>query len=70
MPLEMAHTDGKVIHTWPFLCHRFLIWVKQNIMRQLINIAGIQEIYSAAVDVEMYWRYMICGVFSCKAIAG
>ncbi len=24
MALEMAHTDGKVIHTWIFLCHEFL----------------------------------------------
>ncbi len=24
MALEMAHTDGNVIHTWIFLCHGFL----------------------------------------------
>ncbi len=26
MALEMAHTDGKVIRTWIFMCHGFLCY--------------------------------------------
>ncbi len=36
MVLEMAHTGGKVIPTWSFLCHVFLIQVIQLLFHPIV----------------------------------
>ena len=43
MALEMAHTDGKVIHTWIFLCRGFLAKVIIWLVVGCKSIRGVQK---------------------------